>query len=120
MFADNLAQDPDYQREMHRYQLLLRQQGEWVHGTPAAREAATKALNLQMMRLQAAELRCQAGQLEEAPQQMAALCHETRQFLAKSRSVVSQTHQANEKLLTRIANTRAVIAESQKMLDSLK
>lgn len=120
MVQEDLTQDPGYRREMHRYHLLLRQQRELVHGTPAARKAATEALNWQMMRLQAAELRWQAGRLAVAPQQVAALCQETRHFLTKSRLVVSQTHQANQKLLSRIAGTRAVIAESQKMLESLE
>jgi hypothetical protein len=120
MVNENVSHDPGYQREMNRYQLLLRKQGELVHGTPAARKAASEALDLQMMRLQAAELRWQAAQLEGAPQQVAAICDETRHFLAKSRSVMSETHQSNEKLLTQIADTRAVIAESQKLLDSLK
>ena len=120
MVKDTFAQDPDYLREMHRYRSLLLQQGALVHGTPNEKKAASEALDLQTMRLQVAELRWQARQMEEAPQQLAAICHETRRSLAKSRSMVAQTHQANEKLLAQIASTREVIAESQKLLKSLE
>ena len=120
MGGDTLAQDPDYHREMHRYRALMHQQGALVHGTPDEKKAASEALNLQTMRLQVAELRWQAGQVAEAPQQLTAIHHQTLHFLAKSRLVVAKSQLANEKLLARIANTREMIAESQKRLESLE
>ncbi len=72
------------------------------------------------MRLQVAELRWQARQVAAAPQQLTAICHQSRRFLAKSRSAMAQAKYANEKLLAQIARTREVIAESRKRLQSLE
>jgi hypothetical protein len=79
----------------------------------------TLALNWQTMRLQVVELCWQARQVEEAPQQLTAICHQSRRFLAKSRSVVAQAKPANEEFLTRIVSTREIIAESRKRLQFL-
>ncbi len=120
MGQDSLAQDPDYHREMHRNLALLQQRGALVHGAPDDKKAASEALNWQTIRLQVVELRWQARQVEDAPPQLTAICHQSRRFLAKSRSVVAQAKHANEKLLARIASTREVIAESRKRPQSLE
>ncbi len=119
MVEDNLMDDPSYQREMDQYRSLLREQRQLVHGNLAARKAGSEVFDLQMMRLQVAELRWQAELMEQAPRQLAAVCDETFRFLAKSRLMIEETHRTNNKFLAQIAKARATLAESLKMLERL-
>ncbi len=116
----DLSQDPDYQREHTRYQQLLRRQELLVNAGPADRKAATEALDLQMMRLQVAELRCQAAQAEQAPRELAAVRDQTLLFLEKSRRMATRRLGNDETFRARIEQTQARIAESQQLLNLLK
>ena len=119
MFQTDLTRDANYQEELIRYQQLYREVMDSAGEAKVDGPAASKALDLQMVRLQLAELRWQVEALLQSPLQLAEARDKTNACLRHSLALIEVTTHANQVLLEQIARTRATIAESRRMLASL-
>jgi hypothetical protein len=118
MLQEELTQDADYQREMRRYQQLHEKTMQSLRGD-ANDPALTEALDLQMVRLQLAELRWQVGVMTQSPGQLAAACDKTRLCVLHSKALIENAVRTNQALQTQIDHARAIIAESRRLLAGL-
>lgn len=119
MFQTDVTRDADYQEELIRYQQLYREVMDLAGAANADGPAASKALDLQMVRLQLAELRWQVKAITQSPLQLAEARDKTTACLRHSLALIEDTTHANQVFLEQIARTRATIAESQRLLNSL-
>lgn len=71
MRQTNLTRDADYQEELIRYQQLYREVMDLAGAAKTDGPAASKALDLQMVRLQLVELRWQVRAITQSPFQLA-------------------------------------------------
>lgn len=118
MLREELTQDADYQRELRRYQQLHATAMQRLPGE-ASDPALTEALDLQMVRLQLAELRWQVSIMTQSPHQLAAACDKTRHCVRHSKALIEDALRSNQALQAQIDYARAIIAESQRLLAGL-
>jgi hypothetical protein len=118
MVREELTQDAAYRREMRRYQQLHEKTVQRVQGD-ASDPALTEALDLQMVRLQLAELRWQVSLMTQSPQQLAAACDKTRHCVRRSKALIEDALRANQALRTQMDHARTILAESRRRLAGL-
>jgi hypothetical protein len=119
MFQTDLKLDADYQEELIRYQQLYREVMDLAGAAKADGLVVSKTLDLQMVRLQLAELRWQVKAMIQSPLQLAEARDKTNVCLRHSLALIEDTTHANKVFLEQIVRTRATIAESQRLLNSL-
>jgi hypothetical protein len=119
MLQTDLTRDADYQEELIRYQQLYREVMDSAEAARAGSRTASKALDLQMVRLQLAELRWQVKALIQSPLQLAEARDKTNACLRHSLALIEDTIRANNAFLEQITHTRTIIAESQWLLAGL-
>ena len=119
MLQTDLTRDADYQEELIRCQQLYREVMDSAEAARAGSRTASKALDLQMVRLQLAELRWQVKALIQSPRQLAEARDKTNACLRHSLALIEDTIRTNNAFLEQIAHTRTIIAESQRLLAGL-
>ena len=119
MLSEELTQDTHYQRAMIRYQQVYEQLMERLGRDEANDRALSEALDLQMVRLQLAELHWQLDVIRQSPLQLAAAFDKTMQCLRHSRALIEDAVRTNEEFHRQIGRTQATIAESQRLLAGL-